>query len=236
MNLFFSKNIDKDLDKIILDGQEHTHLIKVLRKSINDNINVTDGFGFIYFCKITNIHKTYSELIINEIINDNSYKPKLNLAVSILKKSNRFEFLLEKAVEIGVSEITPIISKHTEKKKINFERSNKIMLSALKQSKSSILPKLNNTIEVKHYIDNTSSSYINYVATCKNNQTKSIKSILKPNLNVNILVGPEGDFSTDELIYAKNANFIPVSFSNKRLRSETAAIYFCTLFSYINQL
>jgi len=236
MNLFFSKNIDKDLNKIILDGQEHLHLIKVLRKSIDDNINVTDGLGFIYLCKITNIHKTYSELTINEINNDNSHKPILNLAVSILKKSNRFEFLLEKAVEIGVSEITPIISKHTEKKKLNFERLNKIMLSALKQSKSSILPKLNNTIEVKHYIDNTSSSYSNYVATCKNNQTKSIKSVLKPNLNVNILIGPEGDFSHDELIYAKNANFTPVSFSNKRLRSETAAIYFCTLFSYINKL
>ena len=130
MNLFFSKNIDKDLNKIILDGQEHLHLIKVLRKSIDDNINVTDGLGFIYLCKITNIHKTYSELTINEINNDNSHKPILNLAVSILKKSNRFEFLLEKAVEIGVSEITPIISKHTEKKKLNFERLNKIMLSA----------------------------------------------------------------------------------------------------------
>ena len=92
------------------------------------------------------------------------------------------------------------------------------------------------TIEVKHYIDNTSSGYSNYVATCKNNQTKYINSILKPNLNVNILIGPEGDFSHDELVYAKNANFTPVSFSNKRLRSETAAIYFCTLFSYINKL
>ena len=99
MNLFFSKNIDKDLNKIILDGQEHLHLIKVLRKSIDDNINVTDGLGFIYLCKITNIHKTYSELTINEINNDNSHKPILNLAVSILKKSNRFEFLREKAVE-----------------------------------------------------------------------------------------------------------------------------------------
>ena len=217
MNLFFSKNIDKDIYKIILDGQEHLHLIKVLRKSIDDNINVTDGFGFIYLCKITNIHKTYSELTINEIINDNSHKPKLNLAVSILKKSNRFEFLLEKAVEIGVSEITPIISKHTEKKKLNFERLNKIMLSALKQSKSSILPKLNNTIEVKHYIDNTSSSYSNYVATCKNNQTKPINSILKPNLNVNILIGPEGDFSNDELIYAKNANFTPDSYGKEKI-------------------
>ena len=119
MNLFYSNNIDNDKGQISLTDQENRHLVKVLRKSIGEVINVTDGIGNIYKCKIINTDKTSSTLSIINIDKNDSNFPKLSIAISLTKKTNRFEWFLEKATEIGIHEIIPIISEHTEKSNLN---------------------------------------------------------------------------------------------------------------------
>ena len=235
MNLFYSNNIDNDKAQISLTDQENRHLIKVLRKSIGEVISVTDGIGNIYKCKIINTDKTSSTLSIINIDKNDSILPKLSIAISLTKKTNRFEWFLEKATEIGIHEITPIISEHTEKSNLNIDRSNKLLISAMKQSLRSRLPILNIPTSFEDYVSEKKCEENNFIATCKKNNYSLFEKKLIKGCPANVLIGPEGGFSNNELNFAKNTNFMPISLGNYRYRTETAGINVCMIFSLINK-
>jgi 16S rRNA (uracil1498-N3)-methyltransferase len=235
MNLFYSNNIDNDKGQISLTDQENRHLIKVLRKSIGEVISVTDGIGNLYKCEIINTDKTSSTLSIINFDKNVSIFPKLSIAISLTKKTNRFEWFLEKATEIGIHEITPIISEHTEKSSLNINRSNKLLISAMKQSLRSRLPILNIPISFEDYVSEKKCAENNFIATCKKNNYSLLEEKLIKGSPANVLIGPEGGFSNNELNFAKNTNFMPISLGNYRYRTETAGISVCMIFSLINK-
>ena len=147
--------------------------------------------------------------------------------------NDRYEWFLEKATEIGVSEITPIICEHSERKFIKTDRYDKIILSAMKQSTQFYLPKLNEPILFKDFIKKTIEGQL-FIAHCEEKDTKSLKDIIHKNTDTTILIGPEGDFSTKEIELALENNFIPVSLGETRLRTETAAIIACHSVVFFN--
>ena len=234
MNLFYSGNIDNEKTQIVLTNQEHAHLSKVLRKSTGDLINVTDGLGYIYKCRIDEIVKGSTTLSVLNSYYDNTEYPQLTIAISITKKISRFEWFLEKATEIGVYSIIPIISQHSEKSRLNFDRCTKILVSAMKQSLTTRLPILNAPIGFNDYIKRTAEIDKKFIATCKANNSVLLKHELKKGLSAEILIGPEGGFSEKEINNAKNTNFTPISLGQSRLRTETAGVSACMIFSIIN--
>ena len=234
MNLFYSGNIDNEKTQIVLTNQEHAHLSKVLRKSNGDLINITDGLGYIYKCRIDEIVKGSTTLSVLNSYNDNIEYPQLTIAISITKKISRFEWFLEKATEIGVYSIIPIISQHSEKSRLNFDRCTKILVSAMKQSLRTRLPILNAPIGFNDYIKRTAEIDKKFIATCKVNNPVLLKYELKKGLSAEILIGPEGGFSEKEINNAKNTNFTSISLGQSRLRTETAGVSACMIFSIIN--
>ena len=234
MNLFYSPHIDNNNKTITLEDQENRHLVKVLRKTKGDLVKVTDGNGNIYDCNIIEINKNSTKLNINnsKLIKSNS--PSLKIGISLTKKTERFEWFLEKVTELGVDEITPIISQYSEKTKLNINRSNKIMISAMKQSLRFHLPKLNKPTNFTQLIEVKYKHKNNFIATCKNSNLKLFQKNIKKSQDVNILIGPEGGFSEFEIDLAKKNNFTPVSLGEKRLRTETAGLVSCMIFSIIN--
>ena len=147
-------------------------------------------------------------------------------AVAPTKMNERYEWFLEKATEIGIQEITPIICEHSERKVIKTDRFQKIIESAMKQSLHYYLPKLNEPISLKELLKKEIDGQ-KFIAHCEETDKESLKNELKPNEDVTILIGPEGDFSVKEIQLAIENNFIPVSLGNTRLRTETASIVAC---------
>ncbi len=221
MQLFYSKDI---LSSLSLDLNESKHCISVLRKKINDIIFVTDGEGYLYKCEI----KSFKNKIVQiKIINKTKqHRPKnIQLAVAFPKNRNRIEWMLEKITELGVNEIFPIICDNSERKKINFERCNKILISSMKQSLGTFIPKMHKIQTFYNFVQ-LNNCKLKYIAHCNNNYKRNIiKS--KNEKNICIMIGPEGDFSPKEIIVAKKMNFKQIKLSKNRLRTETAAIVSC---------
>lgn len=148
--------------------------------------------------------------------------------------NDRYEWFLEKATEIGIDSITPIICDHSERKVIKPERFGRILQSAMKQSLSCYLPKLNPAIPFKDFINQDFKGHL-FVAHCEETNKKSLKTLLKPKTDITILIGPEGDFSTSEIETAIKNHFIPVTLGETRLRTETAAIVACHSVAFVNE-
>ena len=218
MQLFYSKDI---LLSSSLDRNESKHCISVLRKNINDIIYTTDGNGWLYKCKIEDFEKKIVKLKIIEKEKKNLHK-NIQLAVAFPKKRNRIEWMLEKITEIGVNEIYPIICNNSERKKINFDRCKKILISSMKQSFNTFLPKIHETQTFTKFVKSNSCK-IKYIAHCDNNDNRKMIQA-EQEKNICIMIGPEGDFSNEEINQAKKNNFIPIKISENRLRTETAAI------------
>ncbi len=231
MELFYNKHINKKTLEFQLDGIENNHIIKVLRKKEGDIITFTNGKNLKFKVKIIKLSRKSSlfKILSTEIIKSPNH---LHIAISILKSSSRFEIFLEKAVEIGISEITPIICERTLKKNMKIERCNKIIISALKQSFKFNLPKLHNPVKFKDFIE-LNVGHNNLIATCENLKKKSLLESFHKSKNNILLIGPEGDFSKNELKYADINGFKFVTLGNTRLRAETAGIMSCAIFSMI---
>jgi 16S rRNA (uracil1498-N3)-methyltransferase len=148
--------------------------------------------------------------------------------------NDRYEWFLEKATEIGIQEITPIICDRSERKVINNDRFEKIILSAMKQSNELYLPKLNPAISFKEFVKQQNEG-LQLIAHCEETDKKTLKSVVQPNQNVTVLIGPEGDFSEKEIALALEQKYIPVSLGNTRLRTETAAVVACHSVVYVNE-
>jgi 16S rRNA (uracil1498-N3)-methyltransferase len=195
---------------------------------------VTNGVGLLFKTEITLASDNKCTVKILSIEKAEPSKFNLHLAVAPTKMNDRYEWFLEKATEIGIHEITPIICDRSERKVVNTERFEKILLTAMKQSNVLFLPKLNEAITFKEFIKRKNDGF-RLIAHCEETDKKSLKSVLKPNENVTLLIGPEGDFSEKEIALALENNFIPVSLGNTRLRTETAAVVACHSVVFVNE-
>lgn len=226
MQLFYNPTINETQDFFVFDKEESKHIIKVLRKKESDILHVTNGLGFLFKTEITiaSDNKCTVKIVSFEI--QEAPKFHLHLAVAPTKMNERYEWFLEKATEIGIQEITPIICKHSERKVIKTDRFQKILESAMKQSLHYYLPKLNEAVSFKDFIKQKHNGQL-FIAHCEETDKKSLKNELNTSNDVTILIGPEGDFSVKEIQLAIDNNFIPVSLGATRLRTETAAIVAC---------
>jgi len=232
MQYFFSTNI---LDnKIILSKEESRHCIGVLRYKEQDYITIVDGFGNRFESQITNANKNKVEAkIVNSFLNNNKKEFYIHIVISPTKSNQRTQWFIEKAIEIGVDEISFITCANSERRKINLDRMNKIALTAMKQSLKSVLPKINGLRYFEAVIDDVpqASKYIGYLGDSKGPYLSRLAS---KNNSYCLLIGPEGDFTQDEFEYAVKKDFISISLGDSRLRTETAGIAGCLILNEIN--
>lgn len=226
MQLFYNPTINENQTSFVFDKEESKHIIKVLRKKEGATLHVTNGLGFLFETEITIASDNKCTVRIVSFEHQVPSKFHLHLAVAPTKMNERYEWFLEKATEIGIQEITPIICDHSERKIIKTDRFQKILESAMKQSLNLYLPKLNEPIPFKDFVKINQSGQL-FIAHCEETEKKSLKNELKTNEDITILIGPEGDFSVKEIQQAVDNNFIPVSLGETRLRTETAAIVAC---------
>jgi 16S rRNA (uracil1498-N3)-methyltransferase len=225
MQVFYSNNIINTA--IFIEGQEHVHLTKVLRKSEGDEVAICNGSGLMLSARIVSISKKQTvlekiEILAQEKVNTN----KLILAVAPTKNIDRYQWMIEKCTEIGISKIIPFYSKHSERRRLKLDRLQLIALSAMKQSKSLFLPEIIEPISFKDLLkmESVKQKGLAYMEE----ETTSIAKLIS-NLNrkeeLLIAIGPEGGFSEEEVQQAKTNGFAPISLGSKRLRTETAAVY-----------
>lgn len=226
MQLFYFKAIDEQTESFCFDREESKHIAKVLRKKEGDILFVTNGSGFLFKTEITLVSDTKCSVNIISFEKQKRSQPHLHLAVAPTKMNDRYEWFLEKATEIGVQEITPVICDRSERKVVKTERFDKILLAAMKQSNQYFLPVLNEPVSFKAFVKKSYSGQ-KFIAHCEETGKRTLKSVLKPAENCTILIGPEGDFSVKEIETALEKQFIPISLGNTRLRTETAAVVAC---------
>lgn len=220
MNLFYS-NFNKSDSDIILDEIDSRHLSKSLRKKSGDIIRVTNGEGLEIQGKIIRLGKNIKVNIINKV-NHRKKNLSIHVAMSPLKNPSRFEWFVEKSTEIGISEITPLITRLSEKKKVNIDRLNKIVISSMKQSNQFYLPKVNPITSFNDFLK--SNKDYKLIAHLKNSNSFNKKSIGSKEKIV-LMIGPEGGFSEEEILLARKEKIKEISFGKNRFRSETAGVF-----------
>ena len=235
MQLFYNQDLTEKDTEIRFSKEESRHVVKVLRKSIGDTLHITNGYGWLFSAEITlaELKNCIAKITSSELQPKRNYK--LHLAVAPKKMNDRYEWFLEKATEIGIDTITPIICDNSERKVIKEDRYEKILQSAMKQSLHCYLPKLNQAISFKDLVAQDFNGQ-KFIAHCEETNKKSLQQSLEKDQNITILIGPEGDFSTKEIALAIEQNFNPVTLGNTRLRTETAAIVACHSVTFINEL
>jgi 16S rRNA (uracil1498-N3)-methyltransferase len=234
MQLFYNPDINSEIKEFSFDKEESKHIVKVLRKKEGNILHVTNGLGVLF---VTDIILASEKKCTVRIVNFERHVPTLfyiHLAVAPTKMNDRFEWFLEKATEMGVHEITPIICDHSERKVINTERFSKIIESAMKQSLQFYLPKLNEPCTFKEFIEKKHDGYL-YIAHCEETEKQLLKENIIKKEKYTLLIGPEGDFSEKEITLAIDNKYKPVSLGNTRLRTETAAVVACHSYVFANQ-
>ena len=242
MQLFYNSEISSETTQITFDKIESKHMVRVLRKKENDVLKITNGKGFLFDAEIVIASdKKCIANIISFIEKPKPWNYYLHVAIAPTKNNDRTEWFLEKATEIGIDEITPIICANSERRVIKLERFEKIIQSAMKQSLKFTLPKLNEPIKFNQFINQNFDGTVciahcePFVKSSGQGEKKQLKSVIKPSEKITILIGPEGDFSSEEITNALAKNIIPVSLGESRLRTETAALVAVNLVSFINQ-
>ncbi len=234
MQLFYSPEIEKGQTTFTFDKDESKHIIRVLRRKMGDTLYVTNGKGTLFTTKISldSDKKCITEIVSHE---DQAPTPfRLHLAVAPTKMNERYEWFLEKATEIGIHEITPIICEHSERKIVKTERFEKIIQSAMKQSLQYHMPILNEPISLKEFLAQNHEGE-KYIAHCEDTEKVLLKNSIPLHKNYLLLVGPEGDFSTSEIETALEKGYKPVSLGHTRLRTETAALVAVHSFVFANE-
>lgn len=240
MHLFYTPDIDSTT--YTLNEEESKHSVRVLRLKIGDNVVLIDGKGGWHEGIIKNDHP---KGCVVEVVNSKKEFEKrntyLHIAIAPTKNMNRIEWFIEKSTEVGIDEITCIECHHNKRTTVKSERLNKVAVSAMKQSYKSYLPKINELTDIKTLVDSQSSLKAQkFIAHCypsfNKNKTpkKALKNIYQPGSDVVILIGPEGDFTPEEVNYALSKGFEEISLGNARLRTETAALYTCMAIDILN--
>lgn len=232
MDLFFLPKISTEDKCINFPKEESKHLSKVVRKKEGDLIRATNGKGLEMTIRLTLIGTNQSQGEPVEIIQHKKPNHELHIAIAPTKNINRFEWFLEKATEIGIHHITPILCSHSERKIIKPERLNKIMISAVKQSQQFFLPSLNPMISFDEFITHNTNGLI---AHCNPGKKLPLHELINPDESQLIMIGPEGDFSSKEVENALDKGYQAISLGNQRLRTETAGIVVCHTVSFKGQ-
>lgn len=218
----------------ILNEDESLHCVKVLRHKVGDVIQVIDGAGMRAIGKIEAAHaKQCAVSLTNKELVPKNRNYYLHIAIAPTKNIERIEWFVEKAVEIGVDEITFIRCKNSERTVVKDDRTRKVAESAVKQSKQAYLPKLNSVIDFNPFIKSAMAD-CKLIAHCEEHSKQHIKQYISTNKSTLVLIGPEGDFSKDEIALATTSNYMPVALGNSRLRTETAGLYVCNAFAVVN--
>lgn len=228
MELFYSRDIDGGICR--LDKDESGHCAKVLRHRCGDEIAVIDGCGTLYRCRITcDNPKGVEAMVFSSEESWGGHPYSLHLAVCPTKNNDRYEWFAEKACEVGVDMISPIIGEHSERRIFKTARLEKILVSAAKQSLKAAVPVVNEPVSVKEFIRGQEGQALKMIAYCFEDESiprRSIKEVLEgyEGTEILVMIGPEGDFSKEEAQMALEAGFIPVHLGASRLRTETAAV------------
>ncbi len=220
---------------------ESGHCCRVLRMNVGDIICTVDGKGNSFECEITDANSKKTQVrIISKTSEQKHWKPKITLAVAPTKNIDRIEWLLEKATEIGVDNIVLLKCRHSERKEVKEERIKKILVSAMKQSMKALMPQYKGMTDYKTFIKSLGQEECNSVRImgyCAAEYPKrELTQVYEADKDVIILIGPEGDFSEEEVTTAVDAGFIPATFGNTRLRTETAALFALCSIHTINNL
>ncbi|AWM15360.1 16S rRNA (uracil(1498)-N(3))-methyltransferase [Flavobacterium sp. NRK F10] len=234
MQLFYNANIQDSDTFFTFDKEESRHIVKVLRKSEGDIVFITNGLGTLFTSEISIASDKKCEVKITEIRSFPKSEYHLHIAVAPTKMNDRLEWFLEKATEIGIQEITPVICEHSERKVYKTDRAEKILQSAMKQSLQYYLPKINEPVSFKDFIQKATAQN-KFIAHCVESERKSLKDCIKPKEEYLILIGPEGDFSEKEIELALTNNYQAVLLGNTRLRTETAALVACHTVALLNE-
>ena len=233
MQLFYVPNISGA--EIFLNEAESKHAIKVRRLSNGDTIQFVDGKGGFYKAEISDANPKKCRLTIKNTQTDSWKKDfYLHIAIAPTKNIDRFEWFLEKATEIGINEITVLLTEHSERKTVKTERLEKILISAMKQSIKAYLPILNETTHFHDLILSTTCKN-KFIAHCNEGEKIHLKNTVKKGEDVLVLIGPEGDFSIEEVKFAKEHGFQEISLGNSRLRTETAGVIACHIVNLANE-
>ena len=233
MHIFYTPDIEADFYQ--LSESESKHCIRVLRLQLGDTIYLVDGRGSLYTSVIVHDHPKHCKVEIKH--KEEEYRKRnyhIHIAMAPTKNIERFEWFLEKATEIGIDEITPLLCDNSERKIIKPERLNKVIEAAMKQSMSAYHPRLND-IEIFRSFVKKERSALSLIAHCYESEKSLLKKSGINQSNVLICIGPEGDFSTDEVLKAKANGFTEISLGDARLRTETAGIFACSTVALINQ-
>ncbi len=227
MQVYYSPNAVSG-QIVSLDQNESHHIAKVMRMQTGDNIYVVDGSGKQFAAKIQGIAKAGVQISVETCIKfEEIPESLLHIAIAPTKNISRFEWFLEKATELGVAEITPLLCENSERKHIKLERLEKIMIAAMKQSKRLYKPILHDFQPIENLFD--VSRVEKYIAYCEDIPDLQLVTLLNPAVKTIVLIGPEGDFSENELQAAIQFAYKPVALGNYRLRTETAGLVVCQM-------
>ena len=231
MNLFLAPDTTSTF--VTLSPDDSRHCIRVLRMQAGDSLAITSGDGTLCHARIINPDPRGCEVEITQRIENYSPRPfRLHLAVAPTKNTARIEWLLEKAVEIGIDRITPIICDHSERPSLKTERLDKLALSAMKQSLRALRPVIDTPVKLVDFLCQQGDADPNvqrFVCYCSGDDRHTLRQLYTPGTDALVLIGPEGDFSEAEIATARAEKFIEVKLGNRRLRTETAGLYGCTV-------
>lgn len=236
MHVFYTPDLEAR-SLYTLNEEESRHCNKVLRLSVGDTVFLVDGRGGLYEAVIQSETKRNVTLAITKTTKEYQKRNHhLHIAVAPTKNIDRLEWFLEKATEIGIDEITPIICERSERKIVKEDRLQKVITSAVKQSLQAYHPVLNAAITFEQLLKQENTGASKLIAHCIDDaQRQYLKDLIQPHGHYLILIGPEGDFSPQEISSALEEQFLPVTLGNTRLRTETAALAACFEINYINR-
>lgn len=235
MQLFYHPEVSENDREVRFSKEESRHIVKVLRKKEGDSLQLTNGKGWIFETEITLADSNNCSARILKADKEPAAPYHLHLAVAPTKMNDRFEWFLEKATEIGIQEITPVICDHSERKVVKSERFQRVIQSALKQSLHARMPKLNEPVSFSDFMEQEISG-AKFIAHCEEDKPRQLLSkAVKKGISTTILIGPEGDFSSGEIEKALSKGWKAVSLGNSRLRTETAGVVACHTVALINE-
>ena len=235
MYLFYTPDIETSH---FLCEEESAHCVRVLRYEKGDEILLTDGRGSTYQARITNPHPRHCEFeVLSQEKQEKTHNIYLHVAIAPTKNIERLEWMVEKCTEIGVDEITPLLCRFSERKNLRNDRLEKIILSAAKQSLTPYLPKLNELTDFDALMQmyGGNEHIDKYIAHCYKEEKRELKDAITKGRDVLILIGPEGDFSQQEVERAIQEGFKPVGLGRSRLRTETAGVVACHTAVLLNE-
>lgn len=234
MHLFYTPDVNTDI--YVLSEEESKHCTRVLRLGQGDTVYLVDGVGGMYTAIIQEANPKKCQLqVIDKQIEYGKLPYITHIAVAPTKNMDRMEWFIEKAVEIGVSEITFLLCEHSERRQLRLDRLEKIAVSAMKQSQKGYLPLLNELTPYHRFIQKSLPEHT-FIAHLEDDATKSIKEHFQYGKPHCILIGPEGDFSTSEIAAAYKAGIRPVTLGTSRLRTETAALVACHTLNVLHDI